>query len=195
MPAAPNGMLSMHLGEGETGAESNELAISAAFQHYAKEHGVGAENLATLGFEHSNHGTTLSAEFPQLKYPIWKYEHENNAEERRCIESYRNLIHAHRSTGGHVGAVIVSPTSAYGNHFATPNFFKGVRNIAKVEGIPFIVDETETGIGSSGKNWGHDHWYLSDEQTPDYMTFGGKSELGGFYCTLSHRLNDGGTSF
>jgi len=28
------------------------------------------------------------------------------------------------------------------------------------EGIPFIVDETKTGMGASGKNWAHEYWYL-----------------------------------
>jgi 4-aminobutyrate aminotransferase-like enzyme len=50
-------------------------------------------------------------------------------------------------------------------------------------------------MGSSGKNWGHDQWYLSDEQTPDFVTFGGKSGLGGFYSTLNYRLNNNATKF
>lgn len=195
MPAAPNGMLSMHLGEGETAEESNALAISAAFQHYAKQHGANADNLAVISFENMSHSTELQAEYPSLQFPIWKFEHENNAEETRCIEGFRNLLNSHRASGGQVGAVIISPTTSVGHQFATPNFFKGIRRIAKDEGIPFIVDETETGIGATGKNWGHEHWYLSEDQTPDYMTFGGKSGLGGFYSTLSHRLNASGTSF
>ena len=87
------------------------------------------------------------------------------------------------------------PTASEGNLFATPNFFRGIRQIAKNEGIPFIVDETQTGVGASGKNWGHEHWYMGEDQTPDYMTFGGKSGLNGFYSTLSHRLNSSGTTF
>ena len=59
MPAAPNGMLSMHLGEGETAEESNALAISAAFQHYAKQHGANADNLAVISFENMSHSTEL----------------------------------------------------------------------------------------------------------------------------------------
>ena len=65
-----------------------------------------------------------------------------------------------------------------------------MRKISKVEGIQFIVDETKTGVGASGKNWAHLYWYLSEELTPDFMTFGGKSGLSGFYSTLEHRLNE-----
>ena len=50
-------------------------------------------------------------------------------------------------------------------------------------------------MGSTGKNWAHDYWYLHDDQKPDFVTFGGKSGLNGFYSTLEHRLNDEATSF
>jgi 4-aminobutyrate aminotransferase/(S)-3-amino-2-methylpropionate transaminase len=78
---------------------------------------------------------------------------------------------------------------------ATPYFYKTLRNLAKDEGIPFVVDETKTGMGSSGKNWAHEYWYLHDDKTPDFMTFGGKSGAGGFYSTFDHRLNEEATSF
>lgn len=65
---------------------------------------------------------------------------------------------------------------------ATPRFFKLLRKIANDEGIIFIVDETKTGMGASGKSWAHQYWYL--QNTPDIMTFGGKSGLGGFYSTI-----------
>jgi len=33
MPAAPKGMVQVHLGGGSSGAEANELAVAAAFKH------------------------------------------------------------------------------------------------------------------------------------------------------------------
>ena len=51
--------------------------------------------------------------------------------------------------------------------------------MAKGQGIVFIVDETKTGMGASGKNWAHQYWY---SQTPaDMMTFGGKGGINGNY--------------
>jgi 4-aminobutyrate aminotransferase / (S)-3-amino-2-methylpropionate transaminase len=47
------------------------------------------------------------------------------------------------------------------------------------------VDETRTGVGSTGKMWAHEYWYL--KQTPDIVTFGGKYGLGGFFTNLSFR--------
>jgi 4-aminobutyrate aminotransferase/(S)-3-amino-2-methylpropionate transaminase len=57
------------------------------------------------------------------------------------------------------------------------------------------VDETKTGLGSAGKYWAHEHWYLSEERTPDFVTFGGKSGLAGFYANKGHSLNSEATSF
>lgn len=95
--------------------------------------------------------------------------------------------------GNNVGAVIVEPISSIGNQMATPYFFRQLRKLCSSEGVQFIVDETKTGMGASGKNWAHGYWYL--HEAPDFVTFGGKSGLGGFYSTTAHRLNDEGVSF
>jgi len=71
---------------------------------------------------------------------------------------------------------------------ATPYFYRSIRRYAKLHGIPFIVDETKTGMGASGKKWAHEYWYLKGEEAPDFITFGGNSGLNGFYSTLNHRL-------
>lgn len=168
-----------------------------------------------LGFNNSHHGNstaTLSVSsssanphdlpafpwpkgpFPQLRYPLAENEHFNNEEENRCLLEVDRIIHS-RGTWGQVGAIIVEPTSTFGNQFATPRFFKGLRKLASQHGIPLIVDETKTGIGASGKNWAHEYWYLHEDQAPDFVTFGGKSGLGGFYSTIEHRLNEEATSF
>jgi 4-aminobutyrate aminotransferase/(S)-3-amino-2-methylpropionate transaminase len=68
---------------------------------------------------------------------------------------------------------------------ATPYFFKRVRKIARDNEIPFVVDETKTGIGSTGKLWAHEHWFLSDH--PDIVTFGGKAGVSGFYSAIEFR--------
>ena len=50
-------------------------------------------------------------------------------------------------------------------------------------------------MGASGKNYAHEYWYLKPDQVPDFVTFGGKSGLGGFYSTFDRRLNDEEISF
>ena len=209
MPYAPEGMLQVHLGGGSSGAEANELAIAAALTHFAKANSTTVSGLSVLGFDNSNHGQTTATlscsspdanpeklpafpwpkgEYPQLKYPLAQYQHENLAEEDRCLDGVKKSIAA-----GNVGAMIVEPISSLGNQMATPYFYRKLRQMAKDEGIPFIVDETKTGMGASGKNWAHEYWYLNE--APDYMTFGGKSGLAGFYSTLDYRMNEEATSF
>lgn len=217
MAAAPSGQYHVHIGTGDSGTEANELAINAALNHYATQHGVAdLSSLSVLGFDNSNHGTstvTLScssedanhqkhptlnwpkASFPQLKYPFAQYEHENMAEEARCLDQVKDIVKNQRASGSQVGAIIVEPISSVANQMASPQFFKQLRVFAKNEGISFIVDETKTGLGSTGKYWGCEHWHLSEELTPDYVTFGGKSHLAGFYASESHKLNDEATSY
>ena len=48
-------------------------------------------------------------------------------------------------------------------------------------------------MSATGKNWGHQWWYLADDQAPDFVTFGGASGVSGFYSTLAHRLEDATT--
>jgi 4-aminobutyrate aminotransferase-like enzyme len=93
--------------------------------------------------------------------------------------------------------MIVEPISSIDFCNATPAFYKKLRLMAKTEGIPFIVDETKTGMGQTGKMWGHELWYLQDRDggCPDMMTFGGKAGISGFYSTYDFRLNPHCASF
>ena len=80
---------------------------------------------------------------------------------------------------------------------ATPYFYKQLRRITAAEGVSMIVDETKTGVGASGKNWAHEYWYLHDDETPDYVTFGGAKSSGlcGFYSPIDSRFSDYGASY
>ena len=82
-------------------------------------------------------------------------------------------------------------------HAATPNFFKKLRLLAKTEGIPFIVDETKSGMGQTGKMWGHELWFLNDSNggSPDFVTFGGKTGISGYFSTYEMRQNSHCASF
>lgn len=76
---------------------------------------------------------------------------------------------------------------------ATPYYYKQLRKISSESGIAFIVDETRTGMGITGKWWGHENWYLS--QPADIVTFGGASGISGFYHTEGFDLNSHGAGF
>ncbi len=162
-------------------------------------------NLCVLGFENGFHGNSLNtlsssdpitnvnesqaldwplAPFPDLKYPLAPNEHHNAAEEEKSLESVRKIIRERRDQGKDVGAIIIEPISSYNNRVATPNFYRKLRLIALENEIPFVVDETRTGVGITGKMWAHEYWFL--KQCPDIITFGGKSGLAGYFSTLAY---------
>lgn len=84
--------------------------------------------------------------------------------------------------------MIIEPVTSNGNHMATPYYYKRLRAMAAKHEIPFVVNETKTGLGSSGKMWAHEHWYLS--QSPDIVTFGGKTGLSGFYANYDMGVSE-----
>ena len=122
-----------------------------------------------------------------------EYEHENRGEEDRCLHETRKIIKQRRDANQHVGAIIIEPITAYENRFATPYFYRKLRDIAAEEQIPFIIDETRTGLGSSGKMWAHEHWNLSN--SADFVTFGGRAGISGFYTNHKFRLAESDFSF
>ena len=79
--------------------------------------------------------------------------------------------------------MIIEPISCYKNELATPYYYRGLRQIAKEEGIQFIVDESKTGFGITGKMWCHDYWYLSEPA--DFVTFNSQLGLTGHYSLKS----------
>jgi 4-aminobutyrate aminotransferase/(S)-3-amino-2-methylpropionate transaminase len=97
-------------------------------------------------------------------------------------------VKSRRDSRADVAAIIVEPITAFENQMATPYFFKRLRQIASDNQIPFIVDETKTGVGSTGKMWGHEHWNLSNPV--DIVTFGGKAGISGYFSTVDFRLDE-----
>lgn len=120
-----------------------------------------------------------------MKYPIHKHEVENVAEEDRCLDRVRDIISERLGEGKPVGAIIIEPITNITNSMASPRFYRHLRKIASEEGIPFIVDETRTGVGKTGKFWAHEHWYLDD--APDIITFGTSAEISGVFTTPEFR--------
>ena len=80
---------------------------------------------------------------------------------------------------------MLEPVTYFGHKVANPTFYKTIREICSEKGIPFIVDETRSGVGITGKYWGHEHWYL--ETNPDIVIFGRATQVSGFYTTNEFR--------
>jgi acetylornithine/N-succinyldiaminopimelate aminotransferase len=68
---------------------------------------------------------------------------------------------------GDVCAVILEPIQAEGGIIVPPaGYLAGVREATRAAGALLIFDEVQTGVGRTGKLWGHEH----DGVTPDLMT-------------------------
>ncbi|KAM0514949.1 hypothetical protein ACHAPE_006271 [Trichoderma viride] len=159
----------------------------------------GSSSLSILSFKTAFHGrlfgtlsTTRSkpihkidipafdwpqATFPLLKYPLDQHAEENAKIEQASLDEVEKLIKT-----WHIppAAVIVEPIqSEGGDNHASPNFFRGLRELTKKHNVLLIVDEVQTGVGATGKFWAHDHWNLQDP--PDIVTFSKKAQAAGFY--------------
>ncbi len=79
----------------------------------------------------------------------------------------------------------MEPITHMNGKMATPYFFQNARRLAKDHNVPFIVDETKTGLGITGKMWGYEHWYLED--SPDLVVFGGATQVSGVFSSREYR--------
>jgi len=130
------------------------------------------------------------APFPQLKYPLDEHVRENAQEEKRCLEEVADQIEKYAMRGEPVAGVCIEPLqSEGGDNHATPAFFQGLQAICKQAGAYLMIDEVQTGCGSTGKFWAHDHFNL--EQPPDVVTFSKKMLSGGFYYTDELKPTEG----
>ncbi|KAJ0401258.1 hypothetical protein P43SY_010982 [Pythium insidiosum] len=137
------------------------------------------------------------ASFPRLRYPLDAHQAANEAEEARCLDEVERLLREnHRAADSaptstsRIAGMVVEPIQAEGgDHHASPAFFRALRSLAAEFGVAFIVDEVQTGGGSTGTFWAHEHWGLSDP--PDLVTFSKKLQTGGYFAKSEFRLHEG----
>ncbi|OQS04160.1 4-aminobutyrate aminotransferase, mitochondrial precursor [Thraustotheca clavata] len=132
------------------------------------------------------------APFPKLKYPLDAYAAENAKEEARCLDYVESILKLHNVTKNatsEIAGIVVEPIQAEGgdNH-ASPSFFRQLRKLAQDYEVAFIVDEVQTGGGSTGKFWAHEHWEL--DNAPDLVSFSKKMQTGGYYAKPDFRPNE-----
>ncbi|EDW70352.2 4-aminobutyrate aminotransferase, mitochondrial [Drosophila virilis] len=162
----------------------------------------GAPNLSILSFKGAFHGRTLGAlstthskyihkidvpsfdwpiaSFPQYKYPLEDNVAENKKEDEKCLSEVQSLIEEYKKKDKPVAGVIVEPIqSEGGDNEASPAFFRALQKICKSNGVALLIDEVQTGGGSTGKFWCHEHFNL--EYPPDVVTFSKKLQLGGYF--------------
>jgi len=165
-----------------SGGEANEAALKLArrFMHVVR--GEPQRNLivATHGSFHGRTFATMSitgqekyrANFGPLLEPV-------------TLIPFADLEAAEKVLSGRTAcAIVVEPIQAEGGIIVPPaGYLAGLRELCDRTGTLLIFDEVQTGIGRTGKWFGH-QW---DDVTPDVMTLakalGGGVPIGAMACT------------
>lgn len=99
-------------------------------------------------------GGVVTTPFPNpLRYG-WDAEEAS----RFCLRELDHLF-ATRSAPAETAAIIVEPVLGEGGYVpATATFLQGLRERCDEHGILLVVDEVQTGVGRTGRFWGHEHF-------------------------------------
>lgn len=147
-----------------SGAEANEGAIKLA-RKWGALHKDGAYEIIT--FENGFHGRTLATmsasgkpQFRGLfepKVPGFPKARFNDLKSVNALLTEKTVAVMLEPVQGEAGVIP-----------ADIEFLTDLRRCSEQEGILLIVDEIQTGMGRTGKLWGHQHAGIS----PDIMTLG-----------------------
>lgn len=182
--------------------EFNSEELNSVLTHQAP----GSPNLSILSFKGCFHGRTIGllscsssrpiqgvdipslpwpkADFPQYKYPLHENQRENRLEDERCLAKVEELLDQATLDGQPSAGIISEPIQAEGgdNH-GSAEFFRGLADICKRREISLMMDEVQTGGGSTGKMWCHEHFGME----ADVLSFSKKMLSGGVFHKESHR--------
>ncbi|MCB0044288.1 MAG: acetylornithine/succinylornithine family transaminase [Caldilineaceae bacterium] len=152
-----------------SGAEANEGAFKFA-RRYAREQGHADKN-DILAFTGAFHGRTMGslAATPRPKYqdpfaPLMPGVR---------FAEFNNLTDARAQMDDGVCAIIVEPVQGEGGIYpATPEFLRGLRELADEHDALLIYDEVQCGVGRTGKLWGYETigGDVGATMTPDILT-------------------------
>jgi predicted acetylornithine/succinylornithine family transaminase len=165
-----------------SGAEANESALKLARRYQAVV--AGAPQRTTVVSTHGSfHGRSIAtvAITGQAKYregfgPLFGPVELINYGD---LEAAARVLEARAAC-----AIIVEPIQAEGGIVAAPpGYLAGLRRLCDDTGTLLIFDEVQTGVGRTGRWFGHEH----DGVTPDVMTLakglGGGIPIGAMVCT------------
>ena len=131
-----------------SGAEANEGQIKLA-RKYAKDHGH-PERFVVITMKNSFHGRTLATCTATGQYGVHRY-FEPLPDGFRYAE-FNNLDSVKALVDEYTCAILTEPVQGEGGvRPATPEFFKGLRELCDEKGILLMFDEVQVGSGRTGK--------------------------------------------
>lgn len=108
---------------------------------------------------------------------------ESNLEnsEKNCLASFKKTL---ESKAGKIAAFLAEPVQGNGGiRFFSPAFFQEIHRLIKAQGGLFIVDETQTGFGRTGKKFGFEHYGITPDIVCGGKALGGGTPIGFFSTT------------
>lgn len=146
-----------------SGAEAVENAVKIA-RYYTKKSGI-------VVFDSAYHGRTaltmtMTAKVKPYKWGFGPFAPEIYRAPFGDIDALKQFF----ITGidlENTAAIVTEPVMGEGGFIAPPNdFYPQVAELCKENGILFIADEIQTGMGRTGKMFAMEHWGVE----PDLMT-------------------------
>jgi len=155
-----------------SGAEANEAAIKLA-RKWAKQN-AGPEKFEIITAEGSFHGRTLAA-VTATGQPKYHHGFEPLVPGFKYIP-FNDLSALEAAVTDQTCAIMLEPIQGEsGVRPASKEYLKGVRELCDERRLLLILDEVQTGLGRTGKWFGHEHYGIK----PDIMTLA-KTLGGGF---------------
>lgn len=197
-----------HLFFVEGGALAVENALKAAFdwksrlnEANGRDAGLGTRVLHLTRAFHGRSGYTMSltntdpgktarypkfdwprVDVPAIRFPLADHLDEVVAAEERALAQARQAFADHPHD---IAAFIAEPIQGEGgdNHMRA-EFLQAMQRLAHEHDALFIVDEVQTGAGTTGSAWAYQQLGLS----PDIVAFSKKVQVGGIMA--GRRLDD-----
>ncbi len=182
------------------GALAVENALKAAFDWKARRTARRGKprrvNFRVLHLDHAFHGrsgytmsltntdpakTDLYPRFdwpripvPAMGFPYAEHEARTRAAEERALAAAREAFEA---ADDDIACFIAEPVQGEGgdNHLS-PRFLKGMQELCREYDALFVLDEVQTGCGTTGTAWAYQQLGLE----PDIVAFGKKTQVCGF---------------
>ena len=170
-----------------SGAEANECAIKLARKWAKQNHGPERYEIITAvgGF----HGRTM-ATVTATAQPKYHEGFEPMVQGFRYVP-YNDLDAMKAAVSEKTCGIMIEPIQGEsGVHPASQEYMSGVRKLCDENGILLILDEIQTGLGRTGKWFGHQHYGIK----PDIMTLA-KTLGGGFPIGACLANEDAATGF
>jgi predicted acetylornithine/succinylornithine family transaminase len=145
-----------------SGAEANEAALKLA-RKWGKRNRNGAYALITA--EHAFHGRTLATVTATGKEA---YTRSFAPLPEGFVQiPFNDMDALERAVDATTAGVFLEPIQGEGGvHVATQSYLRDVQDFCRDQGLLFIVDEVQTGVGRLGTLWGFERWGVE----PDIMT-------------------------